>query len=60
MTATSTALSRREAAALVRDAVDVGRLERGAAERLAAGLLSPDVLEPLLEGAFESKRRGKG
>ena len=60
MTATSSALSRREAAALVRDAVDTGRLERAAAERLAAGLLSPDVLEPLLEGAFESKRRGKG
>jgi FO synthase len=60
VTATSSALSRREAAALVRDAVDGGRLERGAAERLAAGLLSRDVFEPLLEGAFESKRRGKG
>jgi FO synthase len=60
VTPTSSALSRRDAATLVRDAVDTGRLERDAAERLASGLRSRDVFEPLLEGAFESKRRGKG
>lgn len=59
MNATSI-LSRREAERLVADAVDSGRLERAPAERLAAELLSPAVFEPLLEGAFESKRRGKG
>ena len=59
MTATSP-LSRREAERLVAKAVDSGRLERTHAEKLAAELLSPAVFEPLLEGAFESKRRGKG
>ena len=61
MSPTSTSpLSRREAERLVAEAVDAGRLERGAAERLAAELTGPAVFEPLLEGAFESKRRGKG
>ncbi len=53
-------LSRREAEQLVAMAVDAGALERAPAERLAAELCSPCVFEPLLEAAFESKRRGKG
>jgi FO synthase len=57
---TSTSLTRRDAERLVARAVDEQRLERDAAERLAAELTSPAVFEPLLEGAFESKRRGKG
>jgi FO synthase len=60
VTATSPSLSRREAERLVARAVDEGRLERAPALRLATGLLSAEVFEPLLEGAFESKRRGKG
>jgi FO synthase len=55
-----TPLSRAEAERLVQRAVDTGRLERAEAERLAAHILSPEVLEAVLEGAHESKRRGKG
>ena len=53
-------LGRREAEKLVAEAVDAGRLERGPAERLAASLHVDAVREAVLEGAFESKRRGKG
>lgn len=52
--------SRHEAERLVREAVDSDRLERRAAERLAAHLRDARVRGPLLEGARESKRRGKG
>ena len=44
----------------MREAVDAGRLERGAAERLAVALGDASVREAVLEGAAESKRRGKG
>jgi len=53
-------LTRRECEQLLAAAVDAGALERAPAERLAAQLGSPAVFEPLLEAAFESKRRGKG
>jgi FO synthase len=53
-------LTRREAEALVADAVQAGRLERAPAERLAANLADPGVREAVLEGADESRRRGKG
>jgi FO synthase len=53
-------LSRRAAELLVAAAVEEGRLERAAAERLGGNLRTPGVLEALLEGAAESKRRGKG
>jgi FO synthase len=53
-------LTRREAERLVAGAVDAGRLERVPAERLAVGLSDPAVREAVLEGACESKRRGKG
>jgi 7,8-didemethyl-8-hydroxy-5-deazariboflavin synthase CofG subunit len=56
----STSLTRREAERLVARALDDERLERDAGLRLAAELTSPAVFEPLLEAAFESKRRGKG
>ena len=51
---------RREAEALVARAVDEGRLARAPAERLAAGLADPILRQVVLEGAAESKRRGKG
>jgi FO synthase len=44
----------------VQSAVDDGRLERGAALGLAAALGEPAVAGALLEGALESKLRGKG
>jgi FO synthase len=44
----------------VRRAVDDGRLARGEALGLAASLGEPAVREAVLEGAFESKLRGKG
>jgi FO synthase len=50
----------REAEPLVVAAVDVGRLERAPAERLGSNLDDPRIREALLEGADESKRRGKG
>jgi FO synthase len=53
-------LSRAEAERLLADALDCGRLDRAAASRLAGRLVAPPVFEPLLEAAFESKRRGKG
>jgi len=49
-----------EAERLVAEAVEYGRLERAAAEWLGARIPLEAVREPLLEGAFESKRRGKG
>ena len=51
---------RREAERVVAEAVTSGCLERGPALRLAAGIADAPVREALLEGAFESKRRGKG
>ena len=51
---------RREAERVVAEAVESGRLEPGPAVWLAAGLAGEAVREALLEGAFESKRRGKG
>jgi len=54
------ALSRSEAEQLVATALDTGRLERRAAERLAISLGDPIVREVVLEGAAESKSRGKG
>jgi 2-iminoacetate synthase ThiH len=53
-------LSRRAAERIVAAAVEDGRLERAAAERLGGNLRRPGVLDALLEGAGESKRRGKG
>ena len=53
-------LSRRAAERVVAAAVEDGRLERAAAEQLGANLHAPGVLEVLLEGASESKRRGQG
>jgi FO synthase len=44
----------------VAEAVNSGRLEREPAERLGAGLSVAPVREAVLEGALESKRRGKG
>ncbi|MDH3213607.1 MAG: 7,8-didemethyl-8-hydroxy-5-deazariboflavin synthase CofG [Myxococcales bacterium] len=51
---------RREAERVVAEAVESGRLEPGPAVRLAVGLADATLREALLEGAFESKRRGKG
>lgn len=51
---------RHEAERLVALALDAGRLERAAAEWLGERLALEHVREPVLEGAFESKRRGKG
>jgi 7,8-didemethyl-8-hydroxy-5-deazariboflavin synthase CofG subunit len=53
-------LTRSEAEQLVAVALDAGRLERAAAERLADRLCDSTVREVVLEGAAESKRRGKG
>jgi len=53
-------LARGDAERVVAEAVDGGRLERAQAERLGASLREPGVLEAVLEGAFESKRRGHG
>src|SRR5262245_41937424 len=50
----------REAERLVVQAVDAGAIERVPAERLGSALGDPLVLEAVLRGAFESKRRGKG
>jgi 7,8-didemethyl-8-hydroxy-5-deazariboflavin synthase CofG subunit len=51
---------RPEAEAWLREAVEIGRLERRPAERLAAGLGDASLRGALLEAALESKRRGKG
>ncbi len=56
----SATISRREAEGLVARAVEDGRLERGPAARLGAGLADASIREAVLEGAFESKRRVKG
>ena len=53
-------LNRRDAERIVSQAVENGRLERAPAERLGAALADVSVLEAVLEGASESKRRGKG
>jgi FO synthase len=53
-------LNRAQAERLVAVAVDTGRLERHSAERLAVRLSDPLIREAVLEGAAESKRRGKG
>ena len=53
-------LTRPAAERLVARAVDEGRLERAPANQLGASLREPLVREAVLEGAFESKRRGKG
>jgi len=53
-------LARDEAERLVAEAVDCGRLADAPAERLGSSLRVPGVLDALLEGAFESKRRGHG
>ena len=50
----------REAQRLVNEALDAGRLERAAANQLASSLADPCVRGAVLEGARESKRRGKG
>ena len=52
--------TRAEAERLVTEAVELGRLPRSAGEKLGAGLADECVREPVLEAAFESKRRGKG
>ena len=52
--------TRAEAEHLVKDAVDDGRLDREPALRLAYHLATPVILEVVLEGAHESKRRSKG
>jgi FO synthase len=49
-----------EAKRLVQHALDDGAIDRIAAGRLAASLGDPAVFEVILEGAAESKRRGKG
>ncbi len=54
------ALSRREAEQIVQAGVEQGRLERAPALRLARELCAPAVYGALLEGAAESKWRGKG
>jgi len=53
-------LSTAEVQAILKDALETGRLDDGAARRIAGHLLDPAVREPLLEAALESKRRGKG
>jgi FO synthase len=50
----------REAERLIREAVAAGAVERAPALRLAGSLDEPRVREALREGAFESKRIGKG
>ena len=57
---TPAALSRTDAERFVREALDTGHLPRTAGERLGAALADPLVREAVMEGAFESKRRGKG
>jgi FO synthase len=53
-------LSPRDAERLVAAAVDSGGLDRSDALRLGQQLGDEAVREAVLEGAFESKRRGKG
>jgi FO synthase len=56
----SSPLSSREAERYVAEAVETGRLERDPALRLGNQLADEGVREAVLEGALESKRRGKG
>ncbi|MGH0036014.1 MAG: 7,8-didemethyl-8-hydroxy-5-deazariboflavin synthase CofG [Myxococcota bacterium] len=49
-----------EAESLASEALEVGRLSRAAAERLASGLRDERIREPVLRAADESVRRGKG
>jgi FO synthase len=58
--APQTSPTTREAEAIVRDAVETGRLDRVPAERLARALGDESVHRAVREGAFESKLRGKG
>jgi FO synthase len=53
-------LTRVDAERLVAEGVADGRLERAAAESLAGSLHRAEVREAVLDGASESKRRGKG
>ena len=53
-------LTSREAEAIVREAVEAGRLDRVPAERLARSLSEESVCQAIREGALESKLRGKG
>lgn len=50
----------KEVAAVLRDAVDTGCLERAPAEAIAARLSDPLVRGAVLEAASESRRLGKG
>ena len=52
--------SRREAERIVAQAVGSGHLARAPAELLGASLHTEPVREAVLEGACESRRRGKG
>jgi 2-iminoacetate synthase ThiH len=58
--ASDSPLSGGDAGRLAATAVEEGRLERAAAERLAANLDSREVLEAVLEAATESKRAAHG
>lgn len=50
----------REAEAVVREAVESGRLARQPAQRLGLALRDPRVREAVVEAAGESRRRGRG
>lgn len=56
----SATLHTAELQAILKDALETGRIEDTAARRLAGQLTHPAVREPLLAAALESKRRGKG
>jgi 2-iminoacetate synthase ThiH len=58
--ASHTLLASREAEAIVREAVEAGRMDRAPAERLALSLADENVCQAAREGALESKLRGKG
>ena len=49
-----------EVQACLKDALAAGRLDAAAGRRLVPHLEDPAVREPVLEAAFECKRRGKG
>ena len=53
-------LAAAEVQAILKDALEAGRLACGPARRLVEHVAEPAVREPLLEVAFELKRRGKG
>jgi FO synthase len=56
----TSALSRREVEALVRTAVDEGRIERAAAERIGRQLADSAVLAAVAEAAHEAKLQWRG